>query len=184
MRFVFLFLVFLGVNSYAELQEVQNIADFCTNSVINKHSKQKDPVKNFEKTISQMGIVHYAFEASSCEFFKKSLLDPNSLVLDARGYGARGVIHGAIKVISDHDDDSAHEFKPGVLEGKVNEYLEKKKMPKLENLKDKNLVIFCNGPTCYRTSWAACSLMSMGYKKENLHLFLDGYLGIKKSCLK
>lgn len=159
-----------------------SVQNFCNNEEINKKSKSKVPVKKFSEVVSKLGHVYMAENKDHCEFIKKNKDNEGFVLIDSRGSGTRGFIPGAVKIISDHDDPASHEFSKDIFTKKINSYLEKKKRQE-KDLSKLKFMIFCNGETCYRTSWAACSLQKMGIKRSQLYLILDGFIGLKKHCL-
>lgn len=156
--------------------------DFCKLEELNKKSKAKTPVIEYSTEIAKLGNILISSKKEDCKFIKDNMNKNDFIIIDARGRGTRGVIRGAVKVISDHDDLKNHQFTPEIFQAKLKRYTDKKEN-KIKDPKKANLIIFCNGPTCYRTSWAACSLKEMGYDKSKINLVLDGYFGLKKNCL-
>lgn len=156
--------------------------NFCELAELNKKSANKEQVKDYIEEIKEIGNPLFASNKDDCNFIKSKQKDNSFIVLDARGRGMRGSIPGAFKVISDHDDLKNHEFTSDNFNKKMEKLLTKYKKMEIDP-KKYNYIIFCNGPTCFRTAWAACSLQKLGYKKEQLNLVLDGFFGLKKSCL-
>lgn len=157
---------------------------FCENKNININAKSKTPVKDHVSIINLLGNSLFGANSKDCNFLKNKKSLDNFVLIDARSIGARGHIPNSVRILSDHDDPEEHEFKKEIFEKKIKDYLKKKKGITNPDLTKLNYIIFCNGPTCYRTSWAACTLRKNGIRKDQLHLYLDGYLGIQGQCLK
>jgi hypothetical protein len=162
-------------------------AEFC--GAINTEAKAKNPTTNHKNVIAQFATPKVASDAGDCAAIKAEIAKPDVAFIDARDKGARkstGTFPGVAKITSDHHNAGKHHFTQGKLVKKLGKYFKKKgrAVASLDDIKGKKLVLFCNGLKCYRSSWAACDLMKMGFKKENVWVVLDGYDGLKKSCLK
>ncbi|MCT4642476.1 MAG: rhodanese-like domain-containing protein [Bacteriovoracaceae bacterium] len=161
--------------------------DFC--SGINTEAKAKNPTTKHRDVIGKMANTLLASNAKDCSFIKEQLGKKGVVLVDARDKGARkstGTFAGVAKITSDHHNNKKHNFTEEKLTKKFKKYFKKKGevISSLDEIKEKKLILFCNGLKCYRSPWAACSLNKMGFKKENIFVVLDGYDGLKKNCLK
>ena len=94
--------LFVIYASAASAQIPAGAADFCKESNININSKKAVPVKEHVKDIAHLGNTYFAENAKDCEFIKTKRKDMNSVLIDARGKGTRGVVRGAVTVSYTH----------------------------------------------------------------------------------
>ena len=113
---------------------------------------------------------------SDCDTIKK-YENSDWVLIDARDKASRkstGSFKGTVKILSDHHDQKNHKFDEASLKKKLGKYFGNKDIS-LDDIKAKNLVLFCNGLKCFRSSWAACSLRDLGFSKDKVFVVLDGY---------
>lgn len=177
-------LAFAGI---AHAGSYPTLAEFCKKASIDKESADKVDVASHKAVIEQMGKI--LSPEADCDFIKKHSTEKGWALIDARDPETRkstGTFEAAVKLVSDHKDLASHQFKKEMLVDKLAKHFEAqgRKPSSVDDLKGNSLMIFCNGPKCYRTPWAGCSLNEMGFKKENLFFVTDGYEGLKKHCFK
>ncbi|MFK7822812.1 MAG: rhodanese-like domain-containing protein [Oligoflexales bacterium] len=168
------FLIFLN-------STISGAMDFCSN--INKYAKNKDETTKYIDDIKK--FAQPILSDKDCSTIKK-YEETNWALIDSRDKASRkstGSFKGTVKILSDHHDASNHKFDEANLKKKLGKYFGNTSMS-LDEIKGKNLILFCNGLKCFRSSWAACSLKELGFKKDNIFVVLDGYTGIKNNCIK
>ena len=157
--------------------------EFCNN--LDDYAKNKESTADHEAEIAQFATPLYANKAADCEIIKK-YKQADWALIDARDKASRkatGSFDGAVFIESNHKDDSKDKFNEKYLLKSLGKHFGNKKIT-LDELKEKELVLFCNGFKCYRSSWGACSLSKLGFKKEKVRVVLDGQAGLKENCLK
>jgi len=98
------------------------------------------------------------------------------LIIDARSKPDRSVgkVPKAALITADYKDDSKNEFKDSILVKKINKKL-KTKYASVKDMTDVNLIVFCNGKKCHRSSFGACQLRKLGLKVDQVHVMLGGF---------
>ena len=120
------------------------------------------------------------------KFLFERIVRKGWLVLDARDKRSRGlfgIIPHTFLITADYLNPKDNEFITSSMMKILNSPLNLKKVnkraiPTIKNildLKKINYIIFCNGYTCHRSTWAACKLREMGVPYEKVHLVLSGY---------
>ena len=118
------------------------------------------------------------------------------LFIDARSKPDRsaGTIRRSVSITSDYSFEKNKEKNPKLAESdasrKLNEFRDestflallndgfklgkaKKTYNKIADI-DKEIVLFCNGKKCHRSTWGACMLRTLGYKKP-VKIMLGGF---------
>ena len=156
-------------------------ADFC--SKLNDYAKNKELTKDHEAEIAEFATPLYA--EKDCNEIKK-YKNEGWVLIDARNKASRkatGSFDGAVYIESNHHDASADKFNEKFLLKRLGKHFGNKSIT-MDDLKSKEIVLFCNGYKCYRSSWAACKLRDLGFNKDKVRVVLDGQAGLAQHCLK
>ena len=147
---------------------------------------------NIPKDVNLKNAFHNIGNIISSEFVLQHYQNPGWIILDVRSAKARSdagiFIYTAFIPAEDRSvskdgfrQKSKSESKKHILE-RINEtqkYMNKRikrgAYPDYKNIIEPNFIIFCNGPTCHKSSWAACQLRSLGVPKEKIHVYLQGF---------
>lgn len=126
----------------------------------------------------------------------------NFVFVDARKKSDRkvGQIPFAIKITGNSSDTkkkgSANQFSTKKLLKEINKLAKKirrknkKSTEKLDlglkdsyesinDLKNLNFIVFCNGRKCHRSTWGGCELLRLGIDPSKVHIMLEGFPGWK-----
>ncbi len=97
------------------------------------------------------------------------------MIVDARAKADRGMgkVPKTLNVVSDSKNSAKHEFTEATFLKKFN----KKRKTSYASVKDikENLILFCNGQKCHRSSWAACELRKAGMPADKIHIMTCGF---------
>ncbi len=147
---------------------------------------------NIPRDVNLQNAFHNIGNIVSSEFVLQHYQEPGWIILDVRSKKARSnagtFVYTAFVPAENRSvsadgfrQNSISESKKYILESinKAQKYMDKRikrgAFPYYKNIAEPNYIIFCNGPTCHKTSWAACQLRSLGVPKEKINVFLHGF---------
>ena len=123
----------------------------------------------------------------------EKLNDKDWLVLDVRDEYTKktmGYISKSLAIVSDMKKPKLNEFtragfKVFFKKGRTKRMLKKTGTVNIKDIKEligkKKILLFCNGYTCHRSSFAACQLRSFGFPFEDVFIALSGFESLKNS---
>ena len=119
-----------------------------------------------------------ALPVSATEAYRLQVQEKWTL-LDVRGkYGHRaGIIPKAIRVEATAKYPKFNELTEKKLLRAFKRHFKKErtKVSNFSDLKKLDIIIFCNGFTCHRSTFAACWLRKNGFEYNKLRIMLGGY---------
>lgn len=141
--------------------------------------KKGEPVPAAEK-YSEAGFANVV----KAQFVHENLDKPDYVLIDARSEADRGVgkLPKSIMLTSDDADPAKNEFVKDKFITTVAKYMaknKKSKVPasakKIEDLGGTHYMLFCNGPKCHRSTYAACQMREWGIPAEKIHIMTGGF---------
>ena len=157
--------------------------------------------KVYEKDVNVSKVVDKDFVKSVWKKIDDKALTKDDLwvIIDARSKSDRTqIISKTVLLTSDYKDATKHEFNEDLLTKKIGKRLKKSVSKENKDLKSKlkfasiadinkqdvKVIVFCNGPTCHRSTFGVCELNRLGFKRDNINIFLEGFDGLKDAGLK